>query len=186
MIYEFKKDKHRPKGFLKWLMFAKPFRFHAKEIDEVLIEYKFDKSCIKLRPSESGKNKLFGFTYGFHGEHTIGRLFPRLCNSLRIDWQPTHIDDRIMMYVTTDVNGKEVISGGFGHIAGTKGTIHIKKFVQNSHTYIVTIDDTLRTAVVVGRSTMMGYFLSPYFGGKSKTPNAMKLELNIKILKYVE
>lgn len=183
MLYNIKKGKHRPKGWFKRMFyFINPLRLHFKRINKVEGTFIFHKSCIYDTSERPGRNKLFGFTYGSHGEKTVGKVFPKLCNSLCLDFKPTFFDDRISVYIKTDYNGIEDLHGAISVPVKWKHKFNITR--KGFNKYVILIGETLVAEVKVNTKFKLGYFLSPYIGGHYPAAHNMSLDLTIDKIEY--
>jgi len=134
----------------------------------------------------SGINKVIGRTYGFHNENTIGKIFPKLVNSILIGYKSTN-KKTIELYAYGDYNGKEFRN----YICEVKHTdninIEISKTLGISSTYLIEViinDNTLfreyyKQGVNVNDRLSFGYMLLPYFGGRSTAPQDIKIGIEL-------
>lgn len=160
------------------------------------IELVFTNSCVYKEENVpySGINKIFGFTMGLHGEKMFGRLFPNCVNSFLLGWQPAfdinrkyptlHPANKIDLFTYEDKMGEEVRKKIGSVPINTKITMDmiLVEHKDNIATYKVIFEGiSIAIIVRVHTNVKLGYYLMPYFGGKSTAPFDMNYLLRVRI-----
>lgn len=116
---------------------------------------------------EQGLNKLCGFTYG-----SVHK------NSFRIGWQPDFLKPgTINLYYYQYINGKRKN----GYLCSINTGVAFDILIHVGYNYVAYgIDDNIPAKIVfkdtISKKWGVGCF--PYFGGNSKAPHKMKIELD--------
>ena len=178
MIYKIKKGKH----------YSRPRRLRFWSGTSLNIYYiTFFKECwydTSKTDSPRGINKLFGIAYCLHGDKTFGRILwiKYLVNSALLGWKPAFATGRFHLYKYGDIKGKE-----FREILQSIVEVELpfrvemwvsKRFVN----FVITttlLDETIVESVQFSKVKLLfGYYLKPYFGGKSKAPWDMEITID--------
>jgi len=187
-------NQHRYKGWLRDTYSRSTFKCGIPDI--TCMNVNFFQSCIYKEDDvkHTGINKIFGITNGFHGEKIIGKICPTLVNSFLIGWQPSfdinrkynNLDpnNRIDIFLVTDHNGVEERKKIAKLPLNTSTTISIinKENINNTLEYKIIFDSiSISSYFHISYNTKLGYYLYPYFGGKSTPPWNMNYVLSVNV-----
>lgn len=157
MEYTIKKGKHYSKGFNFGVIFAPNFKTYDVKFHSNCWHWKYD-------IENSGINKLVGYT--------IGLFIHR--NSVRIGWQPSKRPDYINLYLYAYNKGilhKEFV----GDVnVDTDITLVIGIYKHSVSIYV----DGIASDFELAYKKHYGFKCFPYFGGKSKAPHDMNININ--------
>lgn len=149
--------------------------FHCK-IKEMKYKIKFDKNCWYPREDVeyTGINKLCGLGFGLNHHN----------NSIRIGWQPDFENENsILLYAywyDSDKDGTYQKSLIGDILTNKEFSAGIKIFKDH---YEVYVNNTNLLITNQYRDKNWGFYLRPYFGGKSKSPNNMKIRIKYEKVK---
>lgn len=172
MLYKIKKNRHssRPKRPILW--------FGSKTIHTKIT---FNKNCWYERKllEHSGINKLYGFTFFLHGEKTFGKykFFRKYVNSALIGWRASPKEGNILLYLYKDVKGVEERTT-IPYIAIVGKSFDVTYIIKKRTIEIILDSESIYKASKP--SILFGYYLKPYFGGKSIAPHNMEIEIERK------
>ena len=165
MKFTIKKNWHYSSPF-----FIAPW-FRIKEL--YLYDIKFDKNCWYEREEVeyTGINKISGLGFGLNHQK----------NSIRIGWQPDFTDEckkKIKIHAYWYDESQD------GYQEEQIGTVDTSqkfdvKIKINRNSYIVTAFG-IDTEIKKTHNKKWGLWLKPYFGGKSKAPETLKIWIKSK------
>lgn len=144
------------------------FHINTKEIN---YKIKFDMNCWYSRDKVeyTGINKLCGLGFGLNHHK----------NSIRIGWQPDfEMENSILLYAywyDAKTDG-QYQSSLIGSIETNKEFTAGIKLLDNH--YEVFINSTNLSIENKYRDRKWGFYLRPYFGGKSRCPQTMTIKIN--------
>ena len=136
-------------------------------ISRITYYIQFENNCkYKLNTIDSNDiNKAYGYSYGLHQS-----------NSTRLGWNWK--SDTLMLYNYSYFSGTRV-SRKIGNFA-TQKPIYVDQKLSGDTSWITLVQNNKALSrFVVGKGTtkQSGYFLYPYFGGTSVSPNNMNIKI---------
>lgn len=149
--------------------------FHCN-IKEMKYKIKFDKNCWYSRDKVeyTGINKLCGLGFGLNHHK----------NSIRIGWQPDFENkDSILLYAYWYDSEKDGTyqSSLLGSVSTNQEfSAGIKLFNDN---YDVYVNSTNLSIPNLYSDRKWGFYLRPYFGGKSRSPQSMEIKIKYEKVK---
>jgi len=169
MKYKIDEGRHYSRGAI-WRIFN-----YIKIPTHIHGEFKFSDKCWypKKMVEHTGINKLFGVSYGIFGVHE---------NSIRIGWQPDWSKEgmiRIYAYYYTRGKGHYDI---FLLDVPVNKTIYFKLFAKKRTIYLTVGGQTYIQQNIPKPPIPIGHLHYPYFGGKSRSPQDMHINLKYRIL----
>lgn len=130
--------------------------------------YIFDESCRYLIGSDqSDKNKLFGWSYGFHHK-----------NSVRVSWWYSPDDDRIVIGLYT-YNDGEVSKKKLSNVEiGKPIELTLSTRVDYTDLIVCELSDgnrKINSYIYKNNLSRWGYTLTTYFGGNKTAPHKITM-----------